>query len=111
MPRDQLLDKIFAIFRQWKYVPMKGFRERLRQPEAYIKETLEPIADLAKSGQFAMNWSLKPENLSASEQAYATAGIAPPDMSGSMDGVDDSDMGDMDGEDEDDDNVKMEDVL
>lgn len=89
---------------------MKVFRERLRQPEAYIRETLEPIADFAKSGSYAMNWALKPENLTASEQAYAIGGVAP-DPAGGMDGADDSDMGDIDGEDEDDENVKMEDVL
>lgn len=87
---------------------MKNFRERLRQPEAYIRETLETIADLSKSGTYAMTWSLKPENLTASEQAY---GLLAPELSGGLDGADDSDMGDIDGEDEDDDNVKMEDVL
>lgn len=108
--QNEILDKIFAIFREFKYVSMKSFRERLRQPEAYIRETLEPIADLAKSGTFAMLWSLKPENVISGSDMYASDGVAPPAAPGGMDGADDTDM-DMDGDDDDEDNMKMEDVL
>lgn len=104
--RNALFDRIFAVFRQFKYCSMKVMRERVRQPEAYIREALEEIADLSKSGPFAMNWSLKPENLKGLDIAYATENIAPGGPEG-----DDSDMGDIEDEDEDDDNVKMEDVL
>ena len=41
---------------------MKALRAELQQPEAYLRETLEKIAVLAKSGPFSTHWSLKPEN-------------------------------------------------
>lgn len=41
---------------------MKALRAELQQPEAYLRETLEKVAVLAKSGRFATQWSLKPEN-------------------------------------------------
>lgn len=106
--RNALFDRIFSVFRQFKYCSMKVMRERVLQPEAYIREALEEIADLSKSGPFAMNWSLKPENLKGLDAAYADAnGVAP----GGPEGVEDSDMGDIDDDDDDDDDVKMEDVL
>jgi transcription initiation factor TFIIF subunit beta len=41
---------------------MKAFRQQLQQPEAYLRETLEKVAILHKSGPFSTQWSLKPEN-------------------------------------------------
>jgi len=109
MPRNELLDRIFKCFRQWNYWSMASFRAELKQPEAYIRETLDTIADLAKSGPYAMKWTLKPENkLANSEDAIDT--VAPESTVGLEDN-DESDLGDVEGEDDDDENVKMEDVL
>ena len=33
----------------------------MRQPEAYLKETILKIASLVKTGTFAMNYTLNPE--------------------------------------------------
>jgi transcription initiation factor TFIIF subunit beta len=33
----------------------------LKQPEAYLKSTLEMVAQLVRSGPQAMTWQLKPE--------------------------------------------------
>lgn len=41
---------------------MKALRAELQQPEAYLREVLDGVAVLAKSGRFATQWSLKPEN-------------------------------------------------
>jgi transcription initiation factor TFIIF subunit beta len=79
---------------------MKKLREELLQPEAYLRETLEKIAVLAKSGPFATTWSLKPENQLANYQGADS--IAPT-------GEDESDLN-MDDDDEDED-VKFEDVV
>jgi transcription initiation factor TFIIF subunit beta len=62
IPQNELLDKIFACFRRYNYWSMKALRAELQQPEAYLRETLEKVAVLAKSGRFATQWSLKPEN-------------------------------------------------
>ncbi|KAL2831757.1 transcription initiation factor IIF, beta subunit-domain-containing protein [Aspergillus cavernicola] len=73
MPQNELLDLIYQCFRDYRYWPFKGLKARLRQPEAYLKQTLEMIAHLVKSGDFAMTWELKPE---AKESNYSNA-VAP----------------------------------
>ncbi|KAK6540936.1 hypothetical protein TWF694_008319 [Orbilia ellipsospora] len=61
MPRNELLDALFTCFSEYEFWALKGLRERLNQPEAYLKETLESIATLLKTGPFALKWQLKPE--------------------------------------------------
>ncbi|EPS38587.1 hypothetical protein H072_7687 [Dactylellina haptotyla CBS 200.50] len=61
MPRNELLDALFICFSEYEFWTLKGLRERLNQPEAYLKETLESIATLLKTGPFALKWQLKPE--------------------------------------------------
>lgn len=70
MPQNELLDLIYQSFREYKYWPFKALKARLQQPEAYLKQTLEMVAHLVKSGDFAMTWELKPE---AMESNYAMA--------------------------------------
>ncbi|WEW59321.1 transcription initiation factor IIF, beta subunit [Emydomyces testavorans] len=70
MPQNELLDLIYACFRRYRYWPFKSLRAELKQPEAYLKQTLEMVAHLVKSGDFAMTWELKPE---AREASYANA--------------------------------------
>jgi transcription initiation factor TFIIF subunit beta len=79
---------------------MKALRAELQQPEAYLRETLERVAVLAKSGRFATQWSLKSENKINNYEAMGDA-MAPTDA------ADDSEFGDDDDEDDD---VKFEDV-
>jgi transcription initiation factor TFIIF subunit beta len=101
MPQNVLLDRIFDCFRKYNYWSMKAFRAELQQPEAYLRETLEKIAVLAKSGPFSTQWSLKPENRIGN---YAGSGDAvAPDSPGDSD----TSMNDEDG---DEDDVKFEDV-
>lgn len=70
MPQNELLDLIYSCFRRHKYWPFKSLKAELKQPEAYLKQTLEIVAHLVKSGDFAMTWELKPE---AKESSYAAA--------------------------------------
>ncbi|KMU92656.1 transcription initiation factor IIF subunit beta [Coccidioides immitis H538.4] len=70
MPQNELLDLIYACFRRYRYWPFKSLKAELKQPEAYLKQTLEMVAHLVKSGDFAMTWELKPE---AREASYANA--------------------------------------
>jgi transcription initiation factor TFIIF subunit beta len=109
MPQNELLDLIFACFRRFQYWSMKALRAELHQPEAYLRETLDKIAEMPKSGRFAMHWTLKPEIKNATG-GYEGADDASAPMDALAEGAEDSDMGDVDGEDEDED-VKMEDVL
>lgn len=38
---------------------MKVLKKELEQPEIYLRQVLETIADLIKSGQYANSWQLK----------------------------------------------------
>jgi transcription initiation factor TFIIF subunit beta len=92
MPQNELLDRIFECFNRYNYWSMKALRAELQQPEAYLRETLEKIAVLAKN---------KIANYDAIGDAVA------PTAEG--EGQDESDMADEeDGEDDED--VKFEDV-
>ena len=88
IPQNELLDLLFQCFREYKFWSMKALRERLKQPEAYLRETLEKIADMPKSGRFAMRWTLKPENLVA-QQGIQDEVLAP-----ETEGQGDTDMDD-----------------
>ena len=77
---------------------MKALRSHLRQPEAYLREVLDKLAVLMRTGDFANHYQLKPEfkELLAREQpeSVPAGDTAAP-------------VGE---EDEDDEDIKMEDV-
>ena len=59
IPRNQLLDLLFTHFRDTPRWPIKVLRERTQQPEAFLKEVLNEIATLHRSGEFNGMWELK----------------------------------------------------
>ncbi|KAI5370000.1 Putative transcription initiation factor IIF, beta subunit, TFIIF beta subunit, HTH [Septoria linicola] len=61
MDKAALLDALKDCFKEYTYWSLKALRQRLRQPEAYIKETLDDIATLMRQGDFVQNYKLKPE--------------------------------------------------
>lgn len=61
MPKKDLLDFLFRLFDEYEYWSMKGLKERTRQPETYLKELLESIANLIKKGPYTSKYNLKPE--------------------------------------------------
>jgi transcription initiation factor TFIIF subunit beta len=60
MPRNQLLDALFSLFREREQWPIKVLREKTQQPEVYLKEVLSEIATLHRSGEFNGTWELMP---------------------------------------------------
>ena len=96
LPKNELYDALFRCFRKYRFWSMKSLRAELRQPEAWLRELLDEIADMPKSGRYAMKWTLKPQyqnvNVAADEEEA-------PDN-------EDTDMGD----DEEGDDVQFEDV-
>ncbi len=115
MPQNDLIDLIYDCFSRYNYWSLKALKAEVNQPEAYLKSTLEKVADLVKSGRFAMTWTLKPE---ARRDRYADlAGNEEraPDAPFGTDGPGDDpneDGGEMESDlDEDDEETKMEDVL
>ncbi|CDW99337.1 hypothetical protein [Sporisorium scitamineum] len=51
MPKNELLDLLFALFERWQYWSLKKLRAETQQPESYLRETLTGIADLHKRGR------------------------------------------------------------
>ncbi|KAI9172155.1 Transcription initiation factor IIF subunit beta [Paramyrothecium foliicola] len=58
IPKDQLLDLIFECFKEYQYWSMKALRQKTQQPDAYLRQVLEEVAVLIKSGPFANTYSL-----------------------------------------------------
>lgn len=58
MPRNQLLDMLFSLFREREHWSVKLLRERTQQPEAYLKEVLSEIAFMHRSGEHNGTWEL-----------------------------------------------------
>ncbi|KAI0035388.1 transcription initiation factor IIF, beta subunit-domain-containing protein [Vararia minispora EC-137] len=61
MARNQLLDLLFETFKERPYWPIKVLRERTQQPEAYLKDVLNSVATLHRSGEHNGMWELRPE--------------------------------------------------
>ncbi|KAI4257973.1 MAG: hypothetical protein LQ352_001406 [Teloschistes flavicans] len=61
IPANEIKDMIFNCFRKWQYWPLRGLKNQLKQPESYIKQQLEEIAQLIRTGPFANTWQLRPE--------------------------------------------------
>lgn len=59
MPRNQLLDALFALFRERAHWPIRLLRDRVQQPEVYLKEVMAEVAFLHRSGEHAGTWELK----------------------------------------------------
>lgn len=106
--QTELLDLLYQCFKEYKYWQLKALRQRLNQPETYIRQTLEQIATLIRAGDFATTWMLKPEYAAMQnikdEQVKDEAVKAEPG--------EDTDMGTGDemGEGDDDDELEFEDA-
>lgn len=61
MPQNELMDMIFDCFKDYKYWTLASLKQRLRQPEAFLKETLDKVATLTRSGPMTGKYQLKPE--------------------------------------------------
>ena len=107
MPQNELLDLIYTCFKQYTYWPFKVLKEKLRQPDVYLRQTLDLIAFQAKTGTHMSEWQLKPEaKMGNYDNAFTAAKdeAAPDEGFGAIyDGADDMEQ--------DDSNVEMEDVL
>lgn len=111
LPQNELIDAIVNCFRRYPYWGFKTLVRDLRQPEAYVKETLNKIAVLVKSGPFANNYMLSQQYKELNNmQDSLDQGVAiAPQLQGE-DAESDPDGGVKD-EDDDDDDGDMEDVI
>jgi len=69
MPRNQLLDLLFQLFRDMPMWTLRNLREKTQQPEAYLKEVLSEVAMLHRSGEHNGHWELK-ENFKEEGVSY-----------------------------------------
>lgn len=104
IPQNELLDLIYDCFKRYEYWSFKNLKAQLLQPDAYLKETLEMVAHLVRSGSFANLWQLKPEAKAGAYEAYEQAKVEQAPDVGQDEGLD-SDA------EEDNDDEEMEDVL
>ncbi|KAI0187310.1 putative transcription initiation factor IIF subunit beta [Xylaria flabelliformis] len=96
LPQSELRDRIFQLYDKYAYWSLKAFKQALNQPEAWLRENLEELAVLHKSGRFANYWELKPEYKRLNVQSVEGAPPSPEPNDSDFDG--------------DDDNIEMEDV-
>lgn len=106
MSEPELLDALYACFRRYTHWPLKALRQELRQPEAFVKEVLEGIAVLIRSGDFAMTYTLKPQY----KEALGEAALEPKGEVAKVESASSVDGSGEDGEEDDDDLGQMEDM-
>lgn len=66
MPQNELMDLIYDCFKEYTYWSLKSIRARTNQPENYLKQTLEKVAQLVRQGPYALMWQLRPESNASS---------------------------------------------
>jgi len=59
--REQVKEQLFKLFGDQRYWKVKALAEETSQPEAYLKEILNEIAERVPSGTYRNHWQLKPE--------------------------------------------------
>ncbi|PFH61063.1 hypothetical protein XA68_18324 [Ophiocordyceps unilateralis] len=96
IPKNQLLDLIFDCFRQYQYWSMKALRQKLQQPDSYLRQVLEEVAVLHKSGRFANHYGLSDAYKDkAGNDAKEEAAVAADDVDGDGDDDDDEELEDV----------------
>ncbi|KAF9168104.1 hypothetical protein BGX20_011409 [Mortierella sp. AD010] len=65
MPRNELVDMLFAAFEQFPYWSFKGLVEHVKQPQSYLKEVLNEIGEFIKKGPYTSKYQLKSEFVGA----------------------------------------------
>ena len=62
---------LFDCFKQYQYWSIKALRQQTKQPDAYLRQLLEGIAVLVKSGPFANHYTLS--DAYKDDDSYKTA--------------------------------------
>lgn len=115
MPQNELLDALYDCFKEYRYWSMTAFRQRLHQPEAYLRQTLLLIAEQVRSGQFNNQWKLRAEQELSNIDVSSLRAESAPQREGAEEagGASSAPGTDNDNEDDDDDedDLDMEDVM
>jgi transcription initiation factor TFIIF subunit beta len=78
MEEEDLINHLAQCFREFRFWTIKALQDRLKQPEAHLREVLGKIAYLVKSGTAANTWTLRPEVAATllGEESHAAAAAA-----------------------------------
>ena len=99
MPQNELIDGLIGLFGEYRFWGLREIKARIPQPEAWLRETLQTIAVLHKSGDFVGKWELQSQfKRSGAAGDHVKDEIAPKaegevvsDMEPTQSGVDDDD--------------------
>ncbi|KAJ9124245.1 hypothetical protein QFC22_001044 [Naganishia vaughanmartiniae] len=61
MGKQTLIDTLFEEFSRFKFWSMKALKDRLMQPEAWLRECLTEVAQQEQEGPYKSLWTLKPQ--------------------------------------------------
>jgi len=82
LPASEVRDMIFSAFEEFDYFSLKTLKARTQQPEVYLRDLLEDVAQLNTRGPYAGHYSLLPSykkrKLEAEEEMAAEAPEAGP---------------------------------
>ncbi|KAL9069288.1 MAG: hypothetical protein Q9157_006206 [Trypethelium eluteriae] len=77
--QEDLIPWLIDLFTEYKYWPMKQLRVRTKQPETFLRDTLQEIAYMVKSGPFSNLWTLKEEYVTNLPEGTNIKEERPPD--------------------------------
>jgi transcription initiation factor TFIIF subunit beta len=76
-PKNEVIDLILELFQYYQYWGLRELRQKTKQPDAYLREVLNEIATMWRSGDMNGKWELKPEFKERSQFAKGAEGMAP----------------------------------
>lgn len=88
--REEVVDMLHSAFDEYQYWPLKALKVRTKQPESYLKDILQEVAVLVKSGPFASTYQRQPFFNAARNVSQMQQGAAP-----EPEGTDESDGDEM----------------
>jgi transcription initiation factor TFIIF subunit beta len=103
MDKQALVQLLISHFKQHRIWGLRDLKAAVKQPEQYLREVLYEIGFMHKQGDFNGKWELKEEYKANDKDLLNPNSIEAPKM-------EDSDMDVSGMEDEDDEDVKFEDV-
>jgi len=102
VPRNVLIDKVLDLFKEHRIWGLRDLKIKVEQPEAYVRDVLQEVATMWRSGDWNGKWELKNEYKERDVGLMNTTTVAPEAV--------ESEAGTPSGMDDDDENEPFEDV-
>lgn len=74
MSKNDLISSLYELFESREYWCLKEFREKLSQPESYLKQVLKEIATYNPDGPMTGTWVLNSDSKEALKWMKAQKG-------------------------------------